>query len=150
MKHSSSFPEDTWEQLLKNKQNEKHKHIVLPSPLVPVTPRNDELEQCLNEKIEISNLKKEIDALKSRNAVELRTPLPNLGSENRTKPPTLKNVMAAKAKFLKSIYDGGNNNKNNKNSKKINSKRSRRIRKHKRSAARRRSNASRRRHRTRK
>lgn len=133
---------------------------VLPSPRIKKTPApllaDSDLE-CLTEKIEISNLKKKIDELKRINAEELRNPLLILGSAKKTtKTPTLKNLRELEAKkeanFIRSLYEGGNNNKNNKNkySKKINSKRSRRIRKHKRSAARRRSNASRRRHRNRK
>lgn len=47
--------------------NGRHKRIVLPSPRVSVRPRNDELE-CLNEQIQISNLKNEISALERRNA----------------------------------------------------------------------------------
>ena len=48
--------------------NGRHKRIVLPSPRVSVRPRNDELDQCLNEQIQISNLKNEISALERRNA----------------------------------------------------------------------------------
>ena len=159
----SSFPkEDPWEKFLENKKNDKYKRIVLPSPLVPVQPRNDDLEQCFIEKLEISDLKKEISALKSRND-ELTV---GIGKPQKkphlSKYPTLSNLRqqtnGANAnsrdkdyaehrqafsdayKLLKPISPispNGGNNKNNKNkySKKVNSKKSRRFRKHKRRSA---------------
>ena len=139
--------------------NGRYKRIVLPSPRVSVRPRNDELDQCLNEQIQISNLKNEISALERRNA-EL---IVGIGKPQKkthlSKLPTLSNLRqqtnGANAnsrdkdyaehrqafsdayKLLKPISPNGGNNKNNKNkySKKVNSKKSRRFRKHKRRSA---------------
>jgi hypothetical protein len=136
--------------------NPKQIQLVPQSPIIKKTPapllQDSEIE-CLTEKIEISKLEKKIDELENLRELEAnKTKSPKLEAKKtkspkleakKTKFPTLKNIKEDEAKkeanFIKSIYEGGNNNKNNKNkySKKINSKRSRRIRKHKRSAARR-------------
>jgi hypothetical protein len=156
----SSFPkEDLWEKFLENKKNDKRTHIVLPSPRVSVRPRNDDLEQCFIENLEISNLKNEISALERRNA-EL---IVGIGKPQKkthlSKLPTLSNLRQqtnganansrdkAYAEHRQAFSDAykllhpnspnGGNNKNNKNkySKKVNSKKSRRFRKHKRRSA---------------
>lgn len=140
--------------------NGRHKRIVLPSPRVSVRPRNDDIDQCLNEQMQISNLKNEISALERRNAeliVGIRKPQKKTHS---SKLPTLSNLReqtnGANANSRDNDYaehrqafsdaykllhpnspSNGGNNKNNKNkySKKVNSKKSRRFRKHKRRSA---------------
>ena len=139
--------------------NGRHKRIVLPSPRVSVRPRNDDLDQCLNEQIQISNLKDEISALKRRNAELIVGIGKPQKKTNLSKLPTLSNltqqtnganansrdkahaehrqVFSDAYKLLHHISPTGGNNKNNKNkySKKVNSKKSRRFRKHKRRSA---------------
>jgi uncharacterized protein YydD (DUF2326 family) len=108
---------------------------VLPSPITKKNPtpllKDSDLE-CLTEKIEISNLKKKIDALERINATS-RTDLTKLKIENQDR-------VNENMKLLELFRNSSNKREGG----------SRRFRKHKRSAARRRSNASRRRHRTRK
>ena len=142
--------------------NGRHKRIVLPSPRVSVRPRNDDLDQCLNEQIQISNLKNEISALERRNAeliVGIEKPqkkthsikLPTLSNlrqqPNGANANSRDNDYAAHRQAFSDAYKllhpnspnspNGGNNKNNKNkySKKVNSKKSRRFRKHKRRSA---------------
>jgi hypothetical protein len=170
---SKRIPEDTWEKFLETQQNERRKRVVLQSPRVSVRPRNVDLEECFIEKLEISNLKNEISALKRRNAELIAGPYLIQKKTNLSKilNPTLSNLRQQtnganadqrykayaqdRQEFsdaYKLLHPRGGNNKGNKNkySKKVNSKKSRRFRKHKRSATRRRSTASRRRYKNRK